>query len=200
MNRWVPAVFVILALLGGCASSSLPPAPAKAVKPTNNYVIGAGDLLKVTVWLHPELSGDVPVRSDGKLTTPLIEDSIAVGKTPAALAREMEERLRKYLKDPVVTIQVQQSVGTGSEQVRVVGQALRPAAMPYKANMTLLDAVLAAGGLTQFAAANRAVLVRGSEANKQYSIRLGDLMRSGDVTANVELLPGDVIIIPESYF
>lgn len=200
MIRKLNLVLVAGALLGACGTASLPPAPAKASQGAFAYTIGAGDVLRITVWRHPELSGEVPVRADGKLTTPLIEDTVAVGKSPAVLAREMEDRLRKYLQDPVVTIQVQQSVGTGSEQVRVVGQAQRPAALPYRQNMTLLDALLASGGLTQFAAGNRAVLVRGSENNRQYSLRLRDLMRNGDVTANVEVLPGDVIIIPESYF
>jgi polysaccharide biosynthesis/export protein len=200
MMRVIAAIVLASALLGACANTSLPPAPARSTGAAYSYLVGAGDLLRITVWRHAELSGDIPVRGDGKLTTPLIEDTIAVGKTPSDLAREMETRLRKYLQDPVVTIQVLQSAGTGKEQVRVVGQAARPAALPYRQNMTLLDAVLAVGGLTQFAAGNRAVLVRGVENNRQYSVRLRDLMRDGDVTANVELLPGDVILIPESYF
>ena len=190
----------LLVLLAGCAGSNLPPAPPKAAQAALQYTIGAGDLLRITVWRHAELTGDVPVRSDGKLTMPLIEDTVAVGKTPPELGRELETRLAKYIREPVVTVQVQQTGGTGTEQVRVVGQALRPAALAYRQNMTLLDAMLAVGGLTQFAAGNRAVLVRGAENNKQYSLRLQDLMRNGDVGANIEVLPGDVIIIPESRF
>ena len=190
----------LLVLLAGCAGSSLPPAPTKAAQAALQYTIGAGDLLRITVWRHAELTGDVPVRSDGKLTMPLIEDTVAVGKTPPELGRELEARLAKYIREPVVTVQVQQTGGTGTEQVRVVGQALRPAALAYRQNMTLLDAMLAVGGLTQFAAGNRAVLVRGAENNKQYSLRLQDLMRNGDVGAAIEVLPGDVIIIPESRF
>jgi polysaccharide export outer membrane protein len=187
-------------LLAACAGPNLPSAPAKASQAQYAYTIGAGDLLRVTVWRHPEVSGDVQVRGDGKVTMPLIEDTVAVGKTPGDLGRELEARLRRYLQDPVVTVQVQQSGGTGTEQVRVVGQAQRPAALPYRQNMTLLDAMLAVGGLTPFAAGNRAVLVRGVEGNKQYGVRLQDLMRSGDISANVEVLPGDVIVIPESRF
>lgn len=188
------------ALLAGCASGALPPAPERAPQGTWQYAIGAGDVLKITVWRHPEVSGDIQVRGDGKITMPLIEDTVAVGKSPLDLGREIEGRLRRFLQDPVVTVQVVQSGGTGSEQVRVVGQAVRPAALPYRQNMTLLDAMLATGGLTPFAAGNRAVLVRGAEENKRYAIRVQDLMRGGDITANVEVLPGDVIIIPESRF
>lgn len=201
MKRWLAALCALtMAFLAGCAGSGLPPAPAKAQQANYAYTVGAGDVLRVTVWRHPEVSGDVPVRSDGKFTMPLIEDTVAVGKTPVELGREIESRLKRFLQDPVVTVQVLQSGGAGSEQVRVVGQVQRPTSIAFRQNMTLLDAMLAVGGLTPFAAGNRAVLVRGSEANKQYAIRLQDLMRGGDISANVELMPGDVIVIPESRF
>ena len=198
MIRLFAALFSAL-LMAGCASS-LPPAPLKASTPDYKYLIGAGDSLNISVWRNPELSATVPVRPDGKITAPLVEDMVAIGKNPTELAREMEEKLKKYIQDPVVTIVVQGFVGPTSEQVRIVGQATRPAALNYKQDMTVLDAMISVGGITEFAAGNRAVLIRATEANKAYNIRLHDLLKRGDVTANVELRPGDVIIIPESWF
>ena len=186
--------------LAGCASSNLPPAPAKAAVPTYTYQIGPGDSLNITVWRHPELSTTVPVRPDGKFSTPLVEDIVALGKTPADLAREIEARLVKYVREPSVTVSVASFVGNASEQVRVVGQAAKPAAINYKQGMTLLDVMILVGGITDNAAGNRATLIRQSENNKQYNVRLRDLLKGGDVSANVEVLPGDVILIPESYF
>jgi polysaccharide export outer membrane protein len=198
MVRFLAALFAAL-LVAGCASQ-LPPAPTKAATPDYKYLIGAGDVLNITVWRNPELSATVPVRPDGKITAPLIEDIVAIGKNPTELAREMEERLKKYIQEPVVTIVVQNFVGPTSEQVRVVGQATKPAALNYKQDMTVLDAMIAVGGLTEFAAGNRAVLIRATEGNKAYNVRLHDLLKRGDVSANVELRPGDVIIIPEGWF
>lgn len=198
MVRFLAALFAAV-LMAGCASQ-LPPAPAKASTPDYKYLIGAGDVLNITVWRNPELSATVPVRPDGKITAPLIEDIVAIGKNPTELAREMEERLKKYIQEPVVTIVVQNFVGPTSEQVRVVGQATKPAALNYKQDMTVLDAMIAVGGLTEFAAGNRAVLIRATEGNKAYNVRLHDLLKRGDVSANVELRPGDVIIIPEGWF
>lgn len=198
MIRMLAALFTA-ALMAGCATN-LPPAPAKADSSGYKYVIGAGDSLNLTVWRNPELSATVPVRPDGKITAPLVEDVVAIGKTPTALAREIEERLKKFVQDPVVTVVVQNFVGPTSEQVRVVGQAAKPAALNYRQDMTVLDAIIAVGGLTDFAAGNRAVLIRALEGNKAYNVRLHDLVKRGDVTANVELRPGDVIIIPESWF
>ena len=186
--------------LAGCATSSLPPAPAKAAVPTYTYQIGPGDSLTINVWRHPELSTTVPVRPDGKFSTPLVEDIVALGKTPADLAREIEGRLTKYVREPSVTVSVASFVGNASEQVRVVGQAAKPAAINYKQGMTLLDVMILVGGITENAAGNRATLIRQTENNKQYNVRLRDLLKGGDVSANVEVLPGDVILIPESYF
>jgi polysaccharide export outer membrane protein len=186
--------------LAGCASSNLPPAPAKAATPTYTYQIGPGDSLNINVWRHPELSTTVPVRPDGKFSTPLVEDIVALGKTPADLAREIEARLVKYVREPSVTVSVASFVGNASEQVRVVGQAAKPAAINYKQGMTLLDVMILVGGITENAAGNRATLIRQTENNKQYNVRLRDLLKGGDVSANVEVLPGDVILIPESYF
>lgn len=199
MIRLFAALVAAAAALAGCASN-LPPAPVKAATPEYRYLIGAGDSLNISVWRNPELSATVPVRPDGKITAPLVEDIVAIGKNPTDLAREMEEKLKKYIQDPVVTIVVQGFVGPTSEQVRIVGQATRPAALNYKQDMTVLDAMIAVGGLTEFASGNRAVLIRASEGNKSYNVRLHDLLKRGDVSANVELRPGDVIIIPESWF
>jgi polysaccharide biosynthesis/export protein len=190
---------VATAFLAGCAGN-LPNAPAQASSPDYKYIIGPGDNLNVIVWRNPELSGNVPVRPDGRITTPLVEDMVALGKNPTQLAREIETALKKYIQDPVVTVVVQNFGSVTSEQVRVIGQAARPAALPYRQGMSLLDVMISVGGLTEFASGNRAVLIRASEGNKSYNIRLRDLMKRGDVTANVQLLPGDVIIIPESWF
>jgi polysaccharide export outer membrane protein len=186
-------------VVAGCASSN-PPAPVKAAQPDYKYIIGPGDTLNIVVWRNPELSTSVPVRPDGRITTPLVEDMVAQGKNPSELAREIETALKKYLQDPVVTVVVQNFGGGNSEQVRVLGQAVKPATLPYRQNMTLLDVMIAVGGLTDFAAGNRAVLIRAAENNKAYNVRLADLIKRGDVGANVQVLPGDVIIIPESWF
>ena len=188
----------VLALIAAC--STLPPAPQKAATPNYQYQIGPGDQLEITVWRNPELSAKVPVRPDGRITSPLIEDMVAVGKNPADLAREIEERLKKFIRDPNVTVLINQFVGNSQHQVRVVGQATKPAALPYRQGMTLLDVMITVGGITEFAAGNRAVLIRQAEANKQYGIRLTDLLKGGDVSANVEVVPGDVIMIPEGMF
>jgi polysaccharide export outer membrane protein len=200
LRQFSLALVSTAALLSGCASGSLPAAPQKAASAGYRYQIGPGDQLEISVWRNPELSAKVPVRPDGKITTPLIEDLQAVGQNPADLAREIETRLAKYIRDPSVTVLVTSFVGNSTEQVRVVGQAARPAALPYRQNMTLLDVMITVGGITEFAAGNRAVLIRQAEGNRQYSVRLKDLLKGGDVSANVEVLPGDVIMIPEGLF
>ena len=192
------ALLLAVVLITGC--STLPPAPQKASTPDYSYQIGPGDQLEIIVWRNPELSAKVPVRPDGRITSPLIEDMVAVGKSPAALAREIEERLKKYILDPTVTVLTSQFVGNSQHQVRVVGQAARPAALPFRQGMTLLDVMITVGGITEFASGNRAVLIRQAEGNKQYSVRLTDLLKRGDVSANVEVVPGDVIMIPEGMF
>jgi polysaccharide biosynthesis/export protein len=196
--RFFP-LFLVILLFGGCAAN-LPPAPKDAATTEYKYVIGPGDQLNIVVWRNPELSGVIPVRPDGKISSPLIEDMIAQGKNPSELAREMEIRLKRYIQDPVVTVVIQQFNGPNTEQIRVVGQAAKPQALAYRQNMTLLDVMISVGGITDFAAGNRAVLMRASEGNKQYNVRLRDLLKRGDVSANVEMRPGDVIIIPESWF
>lgn len=178
----------------------LPPAPATASAADYSYVIGAGDTLSIIVWRNPELSLSVPVRPDGKISAPLVDELVAQGKTSVAVARDIEKRLATFVRDPVVTVIVTSFVGPFSEQIRVVGEATRPQFLPFRQKMTVLDVMIAAGGLTEFADGNGATLVRTSEGNKQYSVRLKDLLRRGDVSANVEMRPGDILIIPQSFF
>ena len=185
----------------GCATrSSYPPAPAQAAVDDYTYLIGAGDLLNIIVWRNPELSMTVPVRPDGKLAAPLVEEIVAQGKTSTQLARDVEKQLGKYVRDPVVTVLVTSFVGPYSEQIRVIGEAARPQFLNYKKNMTLLDVMIAVGGLTDFAAGNNATILRTGDGGKQYAVRLKDLVKRGDVSANVEMRPGDILVIPQSLF
>ena len=204
MNRftcWGGSILALL-LVGGCASGpTLPPAPASAGNTdAYTYVIGAGDSLNIIVWRNPELSMAVPVRPDGKVAAPLVEEIIAQGKTSTQLARDVEAQLGKYVRDPVVTVLVTGFVGPYSEQIRVVGEAAKPQFLNYKKNMTLLDVMIAVGGLTDFAAGNNASILRTSDGGKQYAVRLKDLIKRGDVSANVEMKPGDILVIPQSLF
>ncbi|WP_300338502.1 XrtA/PEP-CTERM system exopolysaccharide export protein [Accumulibacter sp.] len=196
--RWV-VLGALGALVVGCASS-YPPAPVAAASPDYRYIIGPGDNVNIIVWRNPELSMAVPVRPDGLIAGPLIEDMQAMGKTPTMLARDMEKALGTFIRDPVVTVVVNTFIGSQSEQIRVIGEASKPQALPYRQKMTLLDVMISVGGLTDFADGNGATLVRASDDNKQYSVRLNDLIRRGDVTANVDVKPGDVLIIPQSWF
>jgi polysaccharide export outer membrane protein len=189
------------AVLTACAGGpSFPPAPVSASSGDYSYVIGAGDTVNIIVWRNPELSMSVPVRPDGKLSTPLIDEMVAQGKNSVELARELEQVLAKYVRDPIVTVIVTSFVGPFSEQIRVVGEAARPQFLPYKQKMTLLDVMIAVGGLTDFAAGNNATILRTGDGSKQYSVRLRDLIRRGDISANVEMRPGDILIIPQSLF
>lgn len=201
MKGCFAASVAAILLVTGCASQSkFPPAPKAAASPDYNYLIGPGDTVNVVVWRNPDLSTSVPVRPDGKITVPLVEDLQAIGKNPTTLARDMEKALSKYIRDPVVTVVVTNFVGPFSEQIRVVGEATRPQALPYRQNMTLLDVMIAVGGITDFADGNGATLLRAAEGNKLYSVRLKDLLRRGDIRANVDVKPGDVVIIPQSLF
>lgn len=188
------------AALAGCASTSSTPAQASAAY-TSSYIIGPGDALEIFVWHNPDLSVKAPVRPDGRLSIPLVEDVDCAGKTPTELARAIELRLKAFVNDPVVTVIVNDFNGPYSQQIRVVGEAAKPHAISYRQDMTILDAMIAVGGLTPYAAGNRTALVR-SDNGKQIStqVRLGDLLKDGDVGANVALRPGDIIIIPQSYF
>lgn len=198
--RRVLGLTVVAGLVSGCATSSFPPAPPTAADPGYNYVIGPGDSVNVVVWRNPELSMSVPVRPDGKITVPLVEDLPALGKDSTTLARDIEQALAKYIREPVVTVIVTAFVGPYSEQIRVVGEATKPQVLPYAQKMTLLDVMIAVGGITEFADGNGASILRTGEGNKQYSVRIRDLIKRGDVSANVEMRPGDVLIIPQSWF
>jgi len=194
-------VAIVAALVvGACATQSYPPAPGDAGTTDYVYHIGPSDVVNVIVWRNPELSMSVPVRPDGKITMPLVDDLAALGKTPTELERDMEKALGKYIRDPVVTVVVTSFVGPANEQVRVVGEAARPQVLPYRRNMTVLDVMIAAGGLTDFADGNGARIFRVADGGKLYSVRLRDLVKRGDITANVEMKPGDILIIPQSWF
>lgn len=175
------------------------PGPDSAAAPAE-YLIGPGDTLQVFVWRNPELSVTVPVRPDGRISTPLVEDMTAVGKTPTQLARDIEKVLSEYVRSPQVNVIVTQPQSAFS-QVKVIGQVLKPAPVPYREGMTVLDAVLAVGGLTNFAAGNRARLVRVQDGKRvELPIKLDSLMNKGDMSQNLKLKPGDVLVVPESRF
>ncbi|MEO8152849.1 MAG: XrtA/PEP-CTERM system exopolysaccharide export protein [Rhizobacter sp.] len=200
LPAWLSSLLAVFLLAGCSALSSYPPAPQAADTPNHRYKIGPLDTLNVVVWRNPDLSSLVTVRPDGRISTPLVEDVVAAGRSPVDLAREIETVLGKYVRDPVVTVVVSGFQGTFSEQIRIVGEATRPQAVAYRLNMSLLDVMIQAGGLTDFADGNSAVLVRGSEGGKQYAIRLKDLIKRGDISANVDVKPGDIIIVPQSWF
>lgn len=195
-------LFAAMGLLAACSglATKYPPAPASAATQEYSYIIGPGDNLNIIVWRNPELSMSVPVRPDGKISTPLIDELIAQGKNSVEVARDIEKMLGKYVRDPVVTVIVTGFVGPYSQQIRVVGEATKPQFLPYKQQMTLLDVMIAVGGLTDFAAGNDATILRSGEGDKQYSVRLKDLIKRGDISANVEMKPGDILIIPQGFF
>jgi polysaccharide export outer membrane protein len=197
------ATVAAVVILSACAAPkpetiTVPVTPATE---QSEYRIGPGDTLQVFVWNQPELTVTVPVRPDGMISTPLIAGVPAAGKTSPELAKDLEKALSEYVRNPTVSVMVTSFVGTYSDQIRVVGQAAKPQSLPYRANMTLLDVMIAVGGLAEFAAGNRAVLVR-QEGNQQQRIpvRIADLIDDGDISANVPMRPGDVLIIPESRF
>ena len=210
-SRLALAVSLGALALGGCAGAprvgqSLPPASlagAEEEDVSESYVIGPLDELRIFVWRNEELGAQVQVRPDGRITTPLISDMVAAGKTPAQLAEDIRTALAQYIQDPLVSVMINRFQGTFSQQVRIVGATERPASIPYRANMTLLDAMIAVGGLSEFAAGDRARLIRRDRASgeqRQYDLQIARLLRRGDIRANVRLEPGDVIIIPESMF
>ncbi len=196
---------VALTSCSGGGGQQLPPASFVSMQegPGEEYVIGPLDQLTIFVWRNPELGAKVQVRPDGRITTPLIQDMPAVGKTPTMLAQDIKYQLSEYIKDPLVSVIVDNFSGTYSQQVRIVGATEKPASIPYRANMTLLDAMIAVGGLSEFAAGNKPRLVRydrGTGHQREYAVKIGSLLKSGDSRANVKLQPGDVIIIPTSMF
>jgi len=209
--RLMPA-FLVAWALGTSSGWSAPPspvaapdgAPATTTAPSSenssNYIIGPGDTLEVFVWQNPDLSQTVPVRPDGKISTPLVENMVAVGKTPSQLARDMEKVLGVYVRSPKVNIIVTHALGELTE-VKVVGQVLKPEAVPYREGMTVIDVILDCGGLTQYAAGNRARIVRTQNGrSEEIRVKLQNLMQKGDMSQNIKLLPGDVVVIPQSIF
>lgn len=200
------------AALAGCSSApTYPPAPIQAPPPVAvdarisgwTYLIGPGDSVNVFVWRNPEVSGSFPIRPDGKMTMNLIEDMQAAGKTPTQLARDIEKALSKYIQEPIVTVIMAGGIGPYNQQVRVLGEANTPQAMSYREGMSLVDVMITVGGLSDFADGNKAYIsriVKQDGTREQFSVRLEDLIRDGDSSANVEIRPGDVLVIPESWF
>jgi polysaccharide export outer membrane protein len=199
MLRYVVGIVVLSLAVAGC-QTPYPQAPVNATTPDYDYHIGPLDTINVIVWRNPELSLSVPVRPDGKITTPLVDDLPALGKTPTELERDMEKALVKYIRDPVVTIVVTAFAGPAHEQIRVIGEATKPQVLPYRRDMTVLDVMIAVGGLTDFADGNSARIFRVADGGKIYAVRLRDLVKRGDITANVDMRPGDILIIPQSWF
>ncbi len=201
-------IIIVGALLQLVTACSTPTLPSATLHPSTTkdiasykYLIGPGDVLNIFVWRNPEVSGSFVVRPDGMITTSLVEDIPVAGKTPTELARSIEKILSTYLRDPVVTVTVNNFVGPFSEQIRVIGEASEPKAINYTKDMTLLDVMIRVGGLTEFADGNDAVLVRIEDGQqKQYRIYIEDLLKDGKINANVDMLPGDIIIIPEAWF
>lgn len=197
---------VVSAWLTGCSSNNtLPQATTRASLTTNidnySYLIGPGDSLNIFVWRNPDVSGSFLVRPDGQITTSLVEDIPVSGKTPTALARDLEEELGKYIRDPIVTVSVAGFNGPFSEQVRVIGEASAPRAVSYSEDMTLLDLMIQVGGLTEFANGDGAKLIRVVNGEqREYSVHLDTLVKEGKISANVDILPGDILIIPEAWF
>ncbi len=202
MMRCKILVLSVVLFMSGCAGTSLVSSDLGGSSDVGgDYLIGSGDSLNIFVWRHPEVSIVVPVRPDGKISAPLVEDVVAAGKTSTQLARDIEEVLSVYVKQPKVTVIIQAFGGGYGQQVRVVGQASQPQALAYQEGMTLLDVMIAVGGLTEYAAGNRATIVRTTEGTmRKFNVRLADLVEDGDMDVNVEMMPGDVLVVPQSWF
>ena len=200
--RWLARLAITLPVLAlvSCASTTTSPV-TEAKSPMHDYLIGAGDNVNIIVWRNPEVSMTVPVRPDGKITTPLVEDLVASGKTSTELARDIEKALGKFIQQPVVTVIVTGFVGPYDEQIRVIGQAAKPQALPYRKGMSLMDVLIAVGGITEFASGNKASIIRNVGGTQQkLAVRLNDLIKDGDISANTPMRPGDILVIPESFF
>ena len=190
-----------LALFAAGCTPTAPPLVGVPPGPESQYIIGPGDAVNIFIYRVPELSVEVPVRPDGLISTPLVPDVIALGKTPTQLARDIEDRLNKYIKDPNVTIMVTSFAGPPLRQIRAIGEVAQPLAIPYHVELSLLDVMIATKGLTRFAAGNRALIVRQEPAGpRTYNVRLDDLLKDGDVTQNVPMQPGDTLYVPQSWF
>lgn len=205
MHRAFSGLLILMVAVGlsACTASRSTPAESRVAPPaiSTDYIIAPGAILNVFVWQHPDLSATVPVRPDGKISTPLVEDMTAAGKTPTMLARDMEEVLATYIRQPTVNVIMETASPSFQQQVRVVGQAANPQALAYSDGMTLLDVMIQVGGLGEFAAGNRAKLMRRTaEGQQEFALRLNSLLNSGDMRQNIAIQPGDVIIIPEARF
>ncbi|MEQ9462262.1 MAG: polysaccharide export protein [Haliea sp.] len=197
----VALLAVVSLLLSACGSHPPVPPGDRSAGPDYNYVIGPGDTMEIFVWGNPELTTTGIVRPDGKFTTRLVEDLPASGRTSTELARDIEKAYGEYVRQPVVSVIVNGFVGIPEQQVRVVGEATTPSSVPYRQHMTLLDLMIAVGGMTEFASGNSSVLVRTHGGQQQsFSVRLDDLLKKGDISANLALMPGDIVIISESWF
>ena len=202
---WMAVCALFALLLSGCATQTLPTAKVRTTLTTDvdnyQYLIGPGEQLSIFVWRNPEISGSFIVRPDGKVTTSLVEDIAVSGKTPSMLARHIEQELSKYINNPRVTVSVNSFSGPLSEQVRVIGEATNPAAINYTQHMTLLDLMIAVGGLTEFADGDNAVLIRRINGQqKSFALNLERLVKDGDINKNIDMLPGDIVIIPEAWY
>ena len=196
--RWAAAALILV--LGGCSTRELPPTADQTGLPPE-YRIGPGDSLEIFVWRNPELTITLPVRPDGRISIPLVQDVVALDKTPTQLGAEIQQKLKEFVQDAEVTVIVQSFVGPFTQQIRVIGEAEKPAAVPYRANMTVLDLMIQVGGLTKFAAGNRAVIVRHVNGGEQtYPVYLNSLINDGEVKYNAPMEPGDILIIPQTYF
>lgn len=201
--KWL-ALFVItfsILSLEGCANTKRITLSPSVEPPSHDYLIGPGDNVNIIVWHNPEVSMSVPVRPDGKITTPLVEDLPAMGKTSTHLARDIEKALATFIQDPVVTVIVTGFAGPYTEQIRVLGEAGKPQALHYNKGMSLMDVMIAVGGITNFAAGNKASIIRNIDGKAQHiAVRLDDLVKDGDISANIPVRPGDILVIPESFF
>jgi polysaccharide biosynthesis/export protein len=193
-------LFLMIMAIAGCGTT-YPPMGRQAANADVPYLIGPGDTVSIVVWRNPDLTMSIPVRPDGKISTPLVEDLLASGKTSTQLARDIEKALARYIQNPVVTVIVNSFVGTYSQQVRVIGEATKPQALPFRENMSLLDVMISVGGITDFADGNKASILRTSGGKTQrFGVRVSDLVRGGDLSADVSMRPGDVLVIPQSFF
>ena len=197
----VSAALTVVAMAGCTTTPKYPPAPPQTGSYDWNYLVGPGDAVNVFVWRNPDVSGSFPVRPDGKMTMNLIEDLQASGKTPTQLARDIEKALSKYIQEPIATVIVSGGIGPFDQQLRVVGEAAKPQALNYREKMSLIDLMIQVGGLTDFAAGNKAYILRTVDGKQQrLGVRLDDMLKGGDISANVDMRPGDVLVIPESLF
>ncbi|MBX9868752.1 MAG: polysaccharide export protein [Burkholderiaceae bacterium] len=193
--------FILMLGFTGCGTVSDSLSPSVSAPPVHDYLIGPGDTVNVIVWRNPEVSMSISVRPDGKITTPLVEDIVATGKTPTELARDIEKALAKFIQQPVVTVIVTAFAGPYTEQIRVIGQAAKPQALAYRQGMSLMDVLIAVGGITEFASGNSANIIRVVDGKqKKFNVRLNDLIKEGDISANVAVQPGDILVIPQSFF